>query len=367
VKILRRIIVGILILVVGLLTAAALALSYTAPCPESQSFDGTDGMQAVVGRCYGGPEVLALETVAVPEPGAGDVLVRVRAAGVNPLDWHYMRGSPYIMRLQSGLGRPDDVRLGVDFSGVVEAVGENVTRFVPGDAVFGGANGAFAEYVIIAEDRAVAPKPDGIGFDEAAGVPIAALTALQAVRDKGRVGNGDRVLINGASGGVGTFAVQIAKSLGATVTGVSSARNHELVESLGADRMIDYRTDDYTQSGEKYDVIVDMVGNHSVSANKGVLAAEGRLVIVGGAKGNWIAPFVNPVRAMMASSDTGQSFHTLLASLNADDLRELGDMMADSRLRTVIDRRFDFDEIADAIAYSESGRARGKIIIRVAD
>jgi NADPH:quinone reductase-like Zn-dependent oxidoreductase len=345
----------------------ALVLSYDADCGKRPTSGPADGMRAVLAYCYGGPEVLTIETVGKPEPGEHDVLVRVHAASVNPLDWHYMRGSPYVMRLQTGIGRPDEARAGVDFSGVVEAVGPGVTRFAPGDAVFGGAGGAFAEYVLIPESFAIVTKPGNVGFEAAAGVPIAAITALQAVRDKGRVGAGDRVLINGASGGVGTFAVQIAKSLGADVTGVSSARNHELVLGLGADRMIDYRTEDYTDGETRYDVIVDMVGNHSIGANREVLADGGRFVIVGGARGDWIAPFVNPVRAMLASSDTGQTFSPMLASMNRDDLETLAGLLADGTVTTVIDREYELDEIAEALQHSESGRARGKIIVRIRD
>ena len=366
-KLRYKILLGIL----GLLTAGilglAITLSYSGDCKPVEAYSGGDGMRAVVARCYGGPDILALETIDKPVPGELDVLVRVRTAGVNPLDWHYMRGTPYVLRMQAGLGRPDDIRAGVDFAGVVEAVGPGVTRFAPGDAVFGGANGAFAEYVLIPESYAIAKLPDNVGFDAAAGVPIAAITALQAVRDKGEVSSGDRVLVNGASGGVGTYAVQIAKSLGADVTGVSSTRNHEMVTGLGADRMIDYKTENYVEGNVLYDVIIDNVGNHSISANRDVLAAGGRYVIVGGAKGNWIAPFVGPVRAMLASSDTGQTFHTLFARLKREDLDTLAGMLADGTLTTVIDRRYEIEQIAEAIGYSESGRARGKIIVTVAD
>ena len=356
--------VGVVVLAVGVL---AIVVSYSGSCEEVAQYVGDDGMRAVTARCYGSPDVLALETLPKPVLRGQDVLVRVHAAAANPLDWHYMRGSPYIMRLAAGIGRPDDIRVGVDFSGVIEAVGDDVTRFAPGDAVFGGASGAFADYVAVAEDGAVVHKPDSVSFEAAAGVPIAALTALQAVRDKGQVSPGDRVLINGASGGVGTYAVQIAKFSGADVTGVSSARNHELVLGLGADRMIDYKVEDYTTSGNDYDVIVDMVGNHSVSENKEVLADGGRYVIVGGAKGNWVGPLIGPVRAMLASSETGQSFETLLASLNGDDLDTIAEMLASGAMETVIDREFALEDVAEAIRYSESGRARGKIIVRVVD
>src|SRR5262249_25385658 len=201
--------------------------------------------------------------VEIPTPGDDQMLVRVRAASVNPLDWHYMRGTPYIMRMGAGLRKPEETRLGVDFAGTVVAVGKNVKQLKPGDNVFGGRTGAFAEYVV-ARERNLVKKPENISFEQAASVPIAGITALQAVRDKGKVQSGQKVLINGASGGVGTFAVQIAKSLGANVTGVSSTKNVELVKSIGADQVIDYTREDFTQGAQRYDVIVDMVGNHSL-------------------------------------------------------------------------------------------------------
>lgn len=366
-KIFRRILAGFAILLTVAIAALAVTISYTGGCEDVEPAAIDNGMRAVVGRCYGGPEVLTVETIGRPEPADDEVLVRVRAAALNPLDWHYMRGSPYIMRLEAGIGRPADIRTGVDFSGVVEAVGADVTRFAPGDAVFGGANGAFAEYLVVRGTRALAQMPDGMSFEAAAGLPIAAITALQAVRDKGDVGPGDRVLVNGASGGVGTYTVQIAKAFGATVTGVSSARNHELVSGLGADRMIDYKTASYVDEDTKYDVIIDMIGNHSIADNRKVLADGGRFVVVGGAKGNWIAPFTGPIRAMLASSDNGQTFHTLFARLVGEDLEALADLVDEGKLVTAIDREYALDNVAEAMAYSESGRARGKIVLLVSD
>ena len=240
---------------------------------------GSTPMKAAVHRCYGPPEVVKIEDVAKPVPGDEEVLVKVHAAGVNPLDWHFMRGVPYIMRLESGFGRPKDQRLGVDFSGTVEAVGKSVTSFKPGDEVFGGRNGAFAEYVVVNAARNIQIKPARITFEQAAGVPIAAVTALQALRDKGELEEGQKVLINGASGGVGTFAVQIAKAFGAEVTGVASTRNVELVRSLGADHVIDYTKQDFTQGDVVYDLVVDNVGNHSFDDIRRVLKPEGRYVI----------------------------------------------------------------------------------------
>ena len=267
------------------------------------------------------------------------------------------------MRLGTGLGAPTDTRMGVDFAGTVEAVGSNVTRFRPGDDVFGGRNGAFAEYVIVPEDRALAMKPSNVTFEQAASAPIAAISALQALRDKGKIKPGQKVLINGASGGVGTFAVQIAKSFGAEVTGVCSTRNVEMVLSIGADHVVDYKKDDYTESGERYDLIIDMVGNHSLSENRRAMSPEGTYVIVGGAKGNWLGPLMGPIKAVMLSPFVEQEFVMLLAVLRKDDLAIVGDLMQSGKVTPVIDRHYRLSEIPAAIRYSEEGHARGKIII----
>ncbi len=231
------------VLIVVAVAALAIAMSHNAACPSGTIpalATGATPMKAAVYRCYGPPEVVKIEDVARPVPADDEVLVRVRAAGINPVEWHYMRGEPYLMRLSAGFGRPKDPRLGVDFSGTVEAVGSRVTKFKPGEAVFGARSGALAEYVTVPESRNVLPKPERITFEQAGGVGVAGVTALQALRDKGQLKPGQRVLINGASGGVGTFAVQIAKALGAEVTGVCSTRNVELVRSIGADHVIDY-------------------------------------------------------------------------------------------------------------------------------
>ncbi len=273
---------GILIVVAVATISLALVLSHESDCvPAPAIADNAELMKAIVYRCYGSPDVLEFEDVAKPTPADGEVLVKVHAAAVNPLDWHYMRGSPYFVRLGSGLGAPKDSRIGVDFAGTVEAVGKDVRQFKPGDEVFGGRNGAFAEYVVVPEDRALVPKPSNVTFEQAASVPIAAVTALQALRDKGKIEPGQRVLINGASGGVGTFAVQIAKSFGAEVTGVCSTRNVEMVKSIGADHVIDYTKADYTESGKQFDLIIDNVGTHSLLANRRVLSPKGLLVIIG--------------------------------------------------------------------------------------
>lgn len=363
-KLRYKILNGLLGLLALSVVTFAIVIGYTAPCepaPGSPSSDGT--MKAITYRCYGSPEVLELADVEIPTPGETEVLVRVKAASVNPLDWHHMRGSPYFMRLGTGIGAPDDTRLGVDFAGVVEAVGTGVTKFSPGDEVFGGRTGAFAEYVLVPEDRAMVRKPPELSFEQAAAMPIAALTALQALRDKGELQPGQKVLINGASGGVGTFAVQIAKAMGAEVHGVCSTRNVELVKSLGADRVWDYKTEDYTQSEERYDLIVDMVGNHSLSKNRRVLNPEGRLVIVGGPSGDWITPLKRPLGAMILAPFVDQQIIVLLARLRQDDLADLATMAASGKVTPVIDRRYSLQEVPAAIRYSEEGRARGKILI----
>ena len=323
-------------------------------------------MKAIVYCDYGTAEVLRLETVERPVPEDDQVLVKVRAAAVNPLDWHYMRGTPYIMRIESGLRKPKVTRLGVDFAGTVEAVGRNVTQFKPGDDVFGGRTGALAEYVAVRAERAVALKPANLTFEQAASVPVAAITALQGLRDKGNLQPGQKVLINGASGGVGTFAVQIAKSFGAHVTGVCSTRNVELVRSLGADQVIDYTKDDYTKSDQRYDVILDNVGNRSLLDNRRVLTPEGRFVLIGGGgpdEGRWIGPMAKPIRAMALSWFVSQDMGMMLADLNKEDLAILGDLMQAGKVTPVIDRLYSLSEVPAAIRYLEEGRARGKVII----
>ena len=362
----NRILSAIGALVLVALVTVGIMISHNSPCGAPEALpSGATPMQAIVYRCYGSPEVLTLESRPKPTPADNEVLVKVHAAALNPLDWHYMRGSPYIMRFSSGLGAPEDPRMGVDYAGTVEAVGKSVTRFKPGDEVFGGKDGAFGEYVAVREDRAISPKPANVTFQQAAAVPIAALTALQALRDKGHVQPGQKVLVNGASGGVGTFAVQIAKSYGAEVTGVCSTRNVELVRSIGADHVIDYTQKDFTAGGERYDLIIDNVGNHSLLSLKGVLTPKGKLVMVGGPKGDWIGPLARPVKAMIVAPFVSQQLGMMLAEFRQPDLDFLGELMRSGKMTPVIDRQYTLKETPAAMAYLEEGRARGKVVINV--
>jgi NADPH:quinone reductase-like Zn-dependent oxidoreductase len=365
-KLRYKIVNGFLIVLAVLFSVLGLVLGNTADCEPAPAISaGTVTMQAAVRRCYGSPDVIEIADIEKPTPGVDEVLVRIHAASVNPLDWHELRGSPYIMRLGLGLGKPDSVRMGVDFAGTIESVGANVTNFKPGDEVFGGRNGAFAEYVTVGSDRALALKPANMSFEQAASVGIAGITALQALRDKGKLESGQRVLINGASGGVGTFAVQIAKSLGAEVTAVCSTRNVELVRSIGADHVFDYKKEDYTESGEQYDLILDNVGNHGLLANRKSLKPDGTFVMIGGAKGNWLAPLMGPIKGLMLSPFVEQELVLILAQFSQADLNVLGDLMRSGDVSPVIDRTYSLSELPAAIAYSEEGHARGKIIIAV--
>ena len=326
-------------------------------------------MKAVV-YCDYGIANLKLQEIEKPAPADDQILVRVRAASINPYDWHFVEGTPYVMRAMGvGLRKPKDTRLGVDFAGTVEAVGKNVTQFKPGDEVFGGRGGAFAQYVCSRATRAVALKPANVSFEEAASVNIAAITALQALRDKGKVQPGQKVLINGASGGVGTFAVQIAKSLGAAdVTGVCSTRNVDLVKSLGADHVIDYTKEDFTKSAERYDVMLDNVGNHSLSECKGVLTPTGKYVLIGGGGASdqgFLGGLGKALWAMVFSKFVNQQMGMMMADANHNDLTVLADMMQSGKLKPVIDRTYKLEQVPDAIRYVEQGHARGKVVITV--
>ena len=326
-------------------------------------------MKAIV-YCDYGPSNLKLQEIEKPTPTDDQILVKVRAASVNPLDWHYIEGTPYIMRLLGvGLRKPKDTRLGVDYAGTVEAVGKNVTQFKPGDDVFGGRTGAFAEYLCARAAGSVALKPASVTFEQAASVPIAGITALQGLRDKGKIESGQKVLINGASGGVGTFAVQIAKSFGADVTGVCSTKNLDMVRSLGADQVIDYTKEDFTKSAQGYDVILDNVANRSLSECRRVLNPNGKYVLIGGGGVNesrWLGPgLTHALKAMVLSRFVSQKMGMMLAELNQKDLTVLGDLMQSGKVKPVIDRKYKLSEIPEAIRYLEEGHARGKVVITV--
>lgn len=348
------------------------ALSVTgAAHAQSPSLAPATKIKAYFYRDYGSPDVLRLEEIEKPVPADDQVLVRVRAASVNPLDWHYMEGTPYIVRaMEFGLLKPKVPRLGVDMAGQVEAVGKNVTDFKPGDEVFGQRFGAFGEYVAVRADRALVIKPAGVTFEQAAALPVAAITALQSLRDKGKVQPGQKVLINGASGGVGTFAVQLARTMGAEVTGVCSGRNVELVRSLGADHVIDYTKEDYTRNGQRYDVIIDNVSNHSFLKNTGVLNPQGKYVLIGGGgpeDQGFIGPLINPIKAALLRRFVTQEAGFMVAEVTKQDLAHLADLVQTGKIKVVIDKTYPLSQLADAMRYLETGRARGKVVITIAD
>lgn len=369
-KLLKRILkwtVGAIALVL-FLAFLAIFVAYwrsTNDCDRITAAQG-DLMKAIVYCDYGTPDVLKLEDIAKPVPADDQMLIRVRAVSINPLDWHYMRGTPYIMRFDTGLRKPKSMRLGVDCAGTVEAVGKNVTQFKPGDEVFGGKNGSFAQYVCARENGAMVRKPANITFAQAASVGIAGITALQGLRDAGKIQPGQKVLINGASGGVGTFAVQIAKSLGAEVTGVCSGRNADLVRSLGADHVIDYTKEDFTQGAQRYDLILDNVGTQPLLGFRRVLNPNGICVLIGGGgpdEGHWIGPLARPIKALFLSPFISQKMSMMLADLNKKDLTTLGDLIQAGKVTPVIDRSYKLSQVPEAMRYLEEGHARGKVII----
>jgi len=324
-------------------------------------------MKAVVYDKYGSSEVLKCEEIEKPTPEDGEVLIKVCAVSVNPYDWHFMRGLPYFIRLMAGLGKPKERRLGVDGAGYVEAVGKNVTHFMPGDAVFGLCRGALAEYAC-APERSLARKPDNVTFEQSASIPIAGLTALQGLRDKGKLQPGMPVLINGAAGGVGTFAVQIAKSFGAEVTGVCSSRNAEMVRSLGADQVVDYTREDFTRRGRRYDLLFDCIGNHSLPECRRIMNPKGIFVGVGGPTGRWmLGLFVRAAAVLILSPFLDQKFLTFMAKRSAEDLSFIAELVASGKLRPVIDRRYGLNVVPEAIRHLEAGHARGKVVISLQD
>jgi len=322
-------------------------------------------MKAIVYEKYGPPDVLQLREIEKPVPGDNEILVKIHAASVNPADWHTMRGKPFLIRLTGGLFSPKNPILGIDIAGEVETVGKNITEFKPGDAIFGdcGWGGAFAEYVCVSAERIVL-KPENVTFDEAASVSVAAITALQALRDHGKIKPGQKVLINGASGGVGTFAVQMAKSFGAAVTGVCSTGNLDLVRSLGAHQVIDYTREEFTRTGQGYDLIIDNVANHSVLDLKRALNPGGNCVIVGFTSLPLLFQHIalGPLLSTFGSKKVGSMG---IANPNRKDMLFLSELLETGKLKPVIDKQYPLSEAAEAIRYLETGHTRGKVVLNV--
>jgi NADPH:quinone reductase-like Zn-dependent oxidoreductase len=357
-----------LLIVVLAVCSLAFALSHNSACGMAPTVPaGAPSIKAAIYRCYGSPDVVKIETVAKPTPGDHGVLIRVHAASVNPLEWHFVRGEPYIIRAAiTGLGAPKDVRLGTDFAGTVEAVGKLVTRFKPGDEVFGGGNGALAQYMTVWDGGALTAKPANLTFEQAAAVPVAALTALHALR-RGNIQAGEQVLVNGAGGGVGTFAVQLAKAFGAEVTAVTSTGNLELVRSIGADHAIDYTHEDFTRGAGRYGLIIDCGGGHSLGAYRRALTPSGIYVGVGEVgMGKWIEPFVGFVTQPVLSALGNQQFTGLLVNgLNSEYLTTVGGLLESGKVKVVIDRRYSLEQTREALRYLETGKVRGKLIVTI--
>ena len=335
---------------------------------ERQTAAPSNPIKAIVYADYGVAN-LKLADIEKPVPNDDQILVRVHAASINPYDWHFIEGTPYVMRAMGvGLRKPKNIRLGTDFAGTVEAVGKNVTQYKPGDEVFGGSTGAFGQYLCRRATGSVALKPAALTFEQAAAINIAGITALQAVRDKGKVQSGQKVLINGASGGVGTFAVQLAKSYGADVTGVCSARNVELVQSLGADYVIDYTKEDFTKGDQRYDVVIDNVANHPLSECRRVLTPNGIYVMIGGGSASeqgFVGALGKALNAAVYSRFIKQKMGMMMAQPSTQDLTLLAGMVESGKLKTIIDRTYKLDQVPEAVRYVEEGHARGKVVITV--
>lgn len=326
-------------------------------------------MKAIVRDEYGSPDVLALEDVARPEVGDESVLVRIRAASLNAYDWHMLRGEPSLIRLMTGLRKPRSRLMGADMAGIVEAVGKEVRQLRPGDEVFGHGRGTLAEY-LCAPEQNFAPKPSNLTFEQAAAIPMAGTSALQSLRDKGRIQPGQKVLINGAAGGVGTFAVQIARALGADVTGVCSTRNLDMVRSIGASSVVDYTREDFTQGGQRYDLILDIAANHSLSAYRRVLNREGVLVSLGEAGGPGEQSGTGEIlgsllKTLLISPFISQKLPLFVAKFTNEDLVALKELVEAGQVTPVIDRGYPLSDVPDAIRYLETGHARGKVVISV--
>jgi len=320
-------------------------------------------MKAIVREKYGAPEVLTLQEVEKPVLEDDGVLVRVCAASVNRLDWYSVTGRPWVARAMMGLRRPKSRQLGADFAGTVESVGKNVTDLEPGDEVFGGTIKSFAEYVYAAVG--VARKPANLSFEEAAAVPVAGLTALQGLRDHGALQPGQTVLVNGASGGVGTFAVQIAKALGAEVTAVCSTRNVEQARALGADHVVDYTKEDFTRSGRRYDLLLDVAGSKSWRECRRVLNPDATLVVVGGPSTRLVGPLAHIARMRLASFRSKQKIVFFIAKFNRPDVDALRDLLESGKVKPVVEKRYELGDVADALRYMGQGHVRGKLVINV--
>ena len=339
-------------------------MSATAMEQERTVTDHQNSMKAIVHERYGRPDVLELREVERPVVEDHQVLVRVRASSVNPVEWYGVTG-PYFARIGNGLRKPNDPTVGADLAGRVEAVGRDVTQFQPGDEVYGTSGGSWAEYAPAREER-LAPKPATLSFEEAAAVPIAALTALQALRDKGQVQPGQKVLINGASGGVGTFAVQIAKAFGADVTAVCSTRNVEQARSLGADRVVDYTQENFTKLGERHDLMLDIVGSRSFLACRRVLTPEATVVLVGGRMTyRGLGPLPHLAGTILKSRFRSQKVKFFVAKITTEDLLALNELLEAGKVRPVIDRTYQLSEAPEALRYLGEGHARGKVVITV--
>jgi NADPH:quinone reductase-like Zn-dependent oxidoreductase len=324
-------------------------------------------MKAAVREKFGPPDVIELREVEKPIPSDDEVLVRVHAASLNIADWYGLTGTPYAGRTQMGLFKPKEHRLGTDYAGVVEEVGKDVTLFRPGDEVFGARTGAFADYVCAKEDRGIVTKPPNASFEEAAAVPVAALTALQGIRDKGELHEGEKVLITGASGGVGTFAVQIAKAFGGEVTAVCSTRNVDLARSLGADRVMDYSREDFTKNAERYDLLVNVNGSSPWSACARVLTPNARFVLIGAPRGTrLLGPLSHVIRLKLGSLRGSRKVVFFIAQVNKPDMETLRELLETGKMKSVIDKRYDLAEVADAFRYIGEGHAQGKIVLNVA-
>jgi len=366
-KLRYKILIGVAAFLALGYTALAITVSYDAPCPPvPQLAAGVEAMRSITQRCYGVPHGVRVEDVAKPTPREDQVLIKVHASSVNPAEWYGTTGQPRLVRLWGGVGAPTDWRLGYDLAGTVVAVGAKVTRFKPGDEVYGGVHGALAQYVVAREQGNISAKPANMSFEEAAGLPIAALTALQGLRDQGGIKAGHKVLINGASGGVGTYAVQIAKSFGAEVTAVCSSRNVEMVRSLGADHVIDYTRENFTEGNAQYDLILDNVGSQGFFAMANVMKPEGVIVVVGGSKKG---PMLGPIKRVAWSKIVGPFIKPrtafFIANVNKADLEFLASLARDGKLKSVIDRRYPLAQTGAALEYLGDGHARGKVIISI--